>query len=97
MEHRPPWSQLGEGGAYYATADEHGFVPPFAVEVADTVAAGDAFAAALAVGISEGRTLRDAVLLGNVAGALAVTRSGAQEAMPLRREVDELLNRLGES
>ena len=48
--------KLGEGGAYYATADEHGFVPPFAVEVADTVAAGDAFAAALAVGISEGRT-----------------------------------------
>ena len=88
---------LGEGGAYYATADEHVFVPPFAVEVADTVAAGDAFAAALAVGISEGRTLRNAVLLGNVAGALAVTRSGAQEAMPLRREVDELLNRLGES
>ena len=58
MEYRPPWSQLGEGGAYYATAEEHGFVPPFAVEVADTVAAGDAFAAALAMGISEGRTLR---------------------------------------
>ena len=88
--------KLGEGGAYYATADEHGFVPPFAVDVADTVAAGDAFAAALAVGISEGRTLRDAVLYGNGAGSLAVTKSGAQEAMPTRREVDELLNRIGE-
>ena len=88
--------KLGEGGAYYATADEHGFVHPFAADVADTVAAGDAFAAALAVGISEGRTLRDAVLYGNGAGSLAVTKSGAQEAMPTRREVDELLNRIGE-
>ena len=87
---------LGEGGAYYATAEEHGFVPPFAVEVADTVAAGDAFAAALAMGISEGRTLPDAVLYGNSAGALAVTRSGAQEAMPLRREVDKLLRGISE-
>ena len=89
--------KLGEGGAYYATADEQGFVPPFKVEVADTVAAGDAFAAALAVGISEGRTLRDAVLYGNSAGALAVTRSGAQEAMPARGEVDELFHGASES
>ena len=89
--------KLGEGGAYYATAKEHGFVPPFAVEVADTVAAGDAFAAALAVGISEGRTLPDAVLYGNSAGALAVTRSGAQEAMPARREIDELFRGISES
>ena len=89
--------KLGEGGAYYSTADEHGFVPPFAVDVADTVAAGDAFAAALAVRISEGRTLRDAVLYGNGAGSLAVTKSGAQEAMPTRREVDELLRGTSES
>ena len=88
---------LGEGGAYYATSDEQGFVPPFTVDVADTVAAGDAFAAALAVGISEGRTLRDAVLYGNSAGALAVTRSGAQEAMPARGEVDELFHGASES
>ena len=88
---------LGEDGAYYATADEHGFVPPFTVEVADTVAAGDAFSAALAIGISEGRTLRDAVLYGNATGALAVTKSGAQEAMPERREVDELFRMVSES
>ena len=88
---------LGEGGACYATQDGHGFVPPFAVEVADTVAAGDAFAAALAVGMSEGRTLRDAVLYGNSAGALAVTKSGAQEAMPDRRQVDELFRMVSES
>ena len=88
---------LGEGGAYYATQDEQGFVAPFKVEVADTVAAGDAFAAALAVGMSEGRTLRDAVLLGNSAGALAVTKSGAQDAMPERGEVDELFRTVGES
>ena len=89
--------KLGEGGAYYATADEQDFVPPFKVEVADTVAAGDAFSAAFAVGISEGRKLRDAVLYGNSTGALAVTRSGAQEAMPERCEVDELFRGTSES
>ena len=57
----------------------------------DTVAAGDAFCAALAVGLAEGRGLRDSVRFGAAAGALAVTRAGAQEAMPHRDEVDRVL------
>jgi ribokinase len=83
--------KLGEDGAYLASRDERGFVPPFPVQVEDTVAAGDAFAGALAVALSQGSTMTEAVRYGCAAGALAVTRSGAQDAMPTRAEVDALV------
>ena len=83
--------KLGEQGVYYATADENGFVGPFEVEAVDTVGPGDAFGGALAVALSEGRSMRDAVRYRAAAGALAVTRSGAQEAMPARHEVEAML------
>lgn len=87
--------KLGERGVYYAGRDERGHVPAFRVEAVDTIAAGDAFGAALAVALSEGRGLGDAVRFGAAAGALAVTRPGAQEAMPSRPEVEALLARIG--
>ncbi len=83
--------KLGELGVFYASADESGYVPAYEVEVVDTVAAGDAFGAALAVALVEGKSLRDAVRFGAAAGALAVTKPGAQAAMPARREVERLL------
>ena len=83
--------KLGEQGAIYASAESVGYVPAFDVEVADTVAAGDAFGGALGVALAEGSGLEDAVRFGSAAGALAVTRPGAQEAMPRRVEVERLL------
>jgi ribokinase len=85
--------KLSEKGAYFASADQSGYVPAFPVEAVDTVAAGDAFNAGLAVVLSEGKDLHDAVRYANAAGALAVTRPGAQEAMPSRSEVESLLSR----
>jgi ribokinase len=64
------------------------------VEAVDTTAAGDAFTAALGVGLAEGRTLRDAVRFACAAGTLAVTRFGAQPAMPERAEVEKFLPQL---
>ncbi len=81
---------MAEFGAYYATAEGEGFVQPFEVDVVDTVAAGDAFSAALGVAIAEGRPLPSAIEYASAAGALAVMKSGAQEAMPYRHEVDSL-------
>ena len=52
--------KLGEQGVYYASADESGHVPAFAVDVVDTVAAGDAFGAAFAVAAAEGLSLAEA-------------------------------------
>jgi ribokinase len=87
--------KLGEQGAYYLTGEAGGHVPGYTVEVVDTVAAGDAFAGALAVSLVQGGDLETAVRLGVAAGAAAVTHTGAQEAMPDRHEVDALLSPAG--
>ena len=83
--------KLGAQGVYYATAEGGDFVPPFPVEAVDSVAAGDAFNGALAVYLAEGATLDQSVRIAAAAGALAVTKSGAQDSMPYRAEVEELL------
>jgi ribokinase len=83
--------KLGEQGVCYTSANDSGYVPPYAVEAVDTIAAGDAFGGALAVALAEGRSLEEAVTYGAAAGALAVTVPGAQEAMPTRRDVERLL------
>ena len=83
---------MAEAGAYYAAMENDGFIPANEVETTDTVAAGDAFAAALGVALAEGRSLSDAVKYASAAGALAVTKRGAQEAMPHRQEVDALFD-----
>jgi ribokinase len=57
-------------------------------DVVDTTAAGDAFTAALAVALCEGRSLKDATRWGVMAGTLACTRFGAQPAMPTRVELE---------
>ena len=41
--------------------------------------------------LAEGKPLDEAVRYGAAAGALAVTRPGAQDAMPSRAEVESLL------
>ena len=83
--------KLGERGAVYVSGDSSDHVPAFDVEASDTVAAGDAFGAALCVGLAEGRDLGAAVRFASAAGAVAVTRPGAQAAMPSRDEVERLL------
>jgi len=87
---------LGEEGALLAMGDQTTHVPAFQVPVVDTVAAGDAFAAAFCVALAEGKSLLEAVRWGNAAGALTVTRSGAQPSLPSRFEVMRLLEVRGE-
>ena len=83
--------KMGDNGVFAATASERYYVPPFGVDAVDSVAAGDAFGAGLAVALSEGRGLEDALRFAAAAGALAVTKPGAQSAMPFRQEADALL------
>ena len=83
--------KLGEDGAYYLTDGDGGHVPSYDVGATDTVAAGDAFGAAMTCVLAQGGTMGEATRYGTAAGALAVTRAGAQEAMPSRAEVEALL------
>lgn len=65
------------------------------VEAVDTTAAGDVFNGALAVALSEGKTLEEAVRFACGAAAISVTRLGAQSSIPYRNEViaDSLMDR----
>jgi ribokinase len=65
--------------------------PAFPVEVVDSTGAGDAFCAALAVAMAEGRELEDAVRLAAAAGALACRGVGARTSLPTREELDAML------
>lgn len=83
--------KMGERGALAADAARQQMVPTFPVTVVDTVAAGDAFNAGLAVALSERRPFSLALRWALAAGALAVTKHGAQNAMPTRDELLHLL------
>ncbi len=84
---------LGSQGALALDGknDQFTLVPACQVEVVDTTAAGDAFVAGLAVGLSEGKSFVGAVTFANAVGALAVTKLGAQPGMPTRAEVEQFL------
>ena len=83
--------KLGAQGAYFANNEVHDMVSPFDVAAVDSVAAGDAFNGALAVSLAEGKNLEKAVTIACAAGALAVTQTGAQDSMPERKMVEELV------
>ena len=83
----------GEHGAYYLSPDHHIFAPPFNVPVVDTTAAGDAFIGGFAVALAEEMDLHEALLRASAAGALAVTKAGAQTSIPLKSEVEAFLKK----
>jgi ribokinase len=62
------------------------------VEVIDTTGAGDAFTAALAVSLAEGRDLPSAIKFAGCSGALACTKYGVIPSLAVRPEVDRLFS-----
>jgi len=84
--------KLGASGCVIVASDSSEHIPAFAVDAVDTTAAGDAFAGGLAVALTEGKSVRDAVIFASAAGALSATRLGAQSSLPARTEVDEFLS-----
>lgn len=82
---------LGGEGAFIVEGHRVAYLPAFQVDVVDTTAAGDAFIGAFGVALSEGLSTRQAATWGNVAGALAATRIGAQPSLPARMEFENFL------
>jgi ribokinase len=88
---------LGPQGALLATSAQTGAAnilhqasPP--VQVVDTTAAGDCFAAAFTVALCEGQAAEDALHFAVYASALKVTKFGAQSGLPTREEVEQFLH-----
>ncbi|MCI8442859.1 MAG: ribokinase [Provencibacterium sp.] len=81
---------LGEKGVYVDTQNgETAHIPGHAVRAVDTTAAGDSFSAALAMKLSMGEKLIEAVRYANLVSSIVVTRKGAQSSVPSGEEVEE--------
>ena len=85
---------LGRHGAVYTAEHDIVHLPGLAVPVKDTTAAGDTFVGYLAGALAAGQALPVALGVANAAAALAVTRPGAQSAIPTRQEVQRFLDTL---
>jgi ribokinase len=83
---------LGGDGSLLASETTQLHVPAYSVKPVDTTAAGDAFVGAFGAALATGRSTAEAVRWGTAAGAIAVTRTGAQPSLPTRAEVEELLS-----
>jgi ribokinase len=83
---------MGSKGAYWDNGQEELFIPAYKVAAVDTVAAGDAFNGAMAAGLADGLSMREALRWGMAGGAISTTRSGAQPSLANREELLALIN-----
>ncbi len=81
---------LGKEGAVFSDGNSTEHVSSPTVEVVDTTGAGDAFVGALAVRLARDSTLEEAVAYAVRAGAAAVTKEGAQGALPTPETIEAL-------
>lgn len=80
---------LGEDGALLYQNNQFNLIATNKVNAVDTTAAGDVFNGALAVALSEKKSIVDAVRFANIAASISVTRLGAQASAPHRFELSE--------
>jgi ribokinase len=84
----------GPAGALLAHGERRdrfdGFLAPV---IADTTGAGDAFCGVLAAWLADGRSLEEAIVAANAAGALSVGAAGAREGLPARPELETFIAR----
>ncbi len=81
---------VGADGAVFAKDATAEHVPGPRAEVVDTTGAGDAFVGALAFRLAQEDTLKEAVSYAVRAGAAAVTKEGAQGALPTPEALEDL-------
>lgn len=82
---------LGAKGVLWASSEGITSIPALKVNVVDSVGAGDAFNAGLAVGLSEKKPMEEAIALGIVTASLSTQFRETIESYPCRKSVDERL------
>jgi ribokinase len=81
----------GEGNLLIWPGGEQ-LLPKYPVKSIDATGAGDAFAAAMAVALAEGRSVEVAAHFASAAAALATTKIGAQAGLPRRDAILKLID-----
>jgi len=77
----------GSDGVYFHDGEQIVHLPSNKVNVVDTTGAGDTFNGALAVGIVNQLSLKEAIIFAQKAAAIAIGKMGAQTAMPTLNEI----------
>ena len=82
---------LGEKGCYFKNSDEEFLIPASKLNkpVVDTTGAGDAFNGALSVALSQNKTYKQSIEFANLVAGISVTREGAANSMPTKKEIEE--------
>jgi len=84
--------KLGDKGAALYKNGELTFFLAQKITAVDVTAAGDVFTAAMTVEYLKHGDLAKAIEYANRAGALTVTKAGAQSSIPFKKEVDDFYN-----
>lgn len=87
------WVCVTDGGAGVAFFENgrRAHEPAFAVDVVDTLGAGDVWHGAFALALGEGRDPRAAIRFANAVAALKCTRFGGRTGTPTRAEAEAFL------
>lgn len=80
----------GSEGAMFYDGEKIVKVKGYKVDVVDTTGAGDTFNGVLACCISDKISLEESIQTSNKAGAISVTKFGAQGNLPTKREIENL-------
>lgn len=87
---------LGQDGAVYADRDRRLKCGIYPAEVVDTTAAGDTFTGYFIYSIVHQLPVADGLRIASAASAVAVSRNGAAQSIPYRREVLEYIEAYGD-
>ncbi len=85
---------MGSQGAYVTDGKNEDIIERIKVDVMDTTGAGDAFNGGFVMALAEGKDIFEAARYGNVTGALAVTKLGTAPAMPYRKDILALYDKI---
>ncbi len=80
---------LGPKGILWVSRDGKRVIPALDMDVVDSVGAGDAFNAGLAVGLSENQSIIESIALGVTTASLSTQKRETIESYPYRQEVDK--------
>jgi len=85
--------KMGSKGAVLYKGQDSMEIPPFRVEEVDPTGAGDCFDGAFLASLASGKTLDEAALIANAAGALGVTKKGPMEGASFKEDIMKLVGR----